>query len=508
MDAVAWNTDQKAEYQGNNMTNSSNTGQKTGLTRRSVIRGIGAASIAAATPRILRAQNKSDVLVIGAGLSGLNAALLLQETGVNVQVIEGRNRIGGRVQSLRNIPGNPEAGGTAFGPGYARLIDAANTHGIDLIDITPITPYFFNRQLVIDNDFISKEDWPTHPRNPFPQPAKDVMPWMYLPILLGRINPLKTADAWLSPKHADLDISLHRYLQRLEQPEEIINLAYNTSPAWGSSSHDVSALMALSAYFFSGMQRQLSAGGKIMGYTAKGGNQAIPEGMAAALKNEVRLNQQVVGIRSYSGGTEVHCANGTVYRADRVICSVPCSVLKRIRIEPMLRDEQATAVNTLESQVINQVHIVAKKPFWENDGMTPNMFTNSLCGMVVAEHKGGNPADVTSMTAWVRGHNAAWMDQVNEKDAIAAVVADIERLRPAARGQLEVAGYKSWYRDPFSSGDWAVWQPGQITDFAAHVATPHERIHFCGEHTAVSNRGLEGAMESGERAALEVLNTV
>lgn len=483
-------------------------GPNTNLTRRSVIRGIGAASIAAAAPGLLRAQNKSDAIVIGAGLSGLGAALLLQDAGVNVQVIEGRNRIGGRVESFRNIPGNPEAGGTGFGPGYARLVDAANTHGVELIDITPITKYFFDRQLVIDNEFISRKDWPTHSRNPFPAAAKEAMPWSYLPMLLGPNNPLKTADAWLDSANAGLDVSLHEYLQSLEQTDEMIEVAYNMHPSWGSSSHDVSALMTLSAYFFTGMQRALTAGGKIQGYTARGGNQAIPEGMAAALKNEVRLDEQVIGIRSDSGGAEVHCANGTIYRADRVICSVPCSVLKRIRIDPMLRGVQARAVQTLESQVINQVHMIAKKPFWEDDGMNPNMYTNSLCGAVFAEHKGEEPADITSLTAWIRGHHAAWMDQIDEKDAIAAVVADIERLRPAAKGHLEVAAYKSWYRDPFASGDWAVWQPGQISALAADVAKTHERIHFCGEHTAISNRGMEGALESGERAAFEVLNSI
>ncbi len=484
------------------------TPPRTTVTRRAVIRGLGAASLAAATPRWVRARNQSKVLVIGAGLSGLAAAGLLQEAGLDVQVIEGRNRTGGRVESIRTIPGNPEAGGTAFGPGYARLVDTAKTHGVDLIDITPVTPFFFERQLVIDDEFISRQDWPTHPRNPFPAAAKDQLPWMYLPILLGRANPLETSDAWLAPGHADLDISLHDYLQSLGQTDETIRIAYDMNPSWGSSSYDVSALMALSAYFFSGMQRRLAASSKIMGYTARGGNQAIPEAMAAALHNEVRLNQPVVGIRSDAGGAEVHCADGTVYRADRVICSVPCAVLKRIRIDPMLRGEQARAVNTLESQVINQVHMIAKKPFWEDDGLTPNMFTDSLCGMVLAEHKGSRPADVTSLTAWIRGPNAAWMDQVDERAAVAAVVADIERLRPAAKGRLEVAAYKSWYRDPFAAGDWAVWQPGQITQFARHVATPHERIHFCGEHTAVSNRGMEGAMESGERVALEVLETI
>jgi monoamine oxidase len=478
------------------------------LNRRTMLQAIGAASLAATTPRLLRAQNKSDVIVIGAGLSGLAAALLLEESGVSVQVIEGRNRIGGRVESFRNIPGDPEAGGTAFGPGYARLVDAARTRGVELIDITPITPYFFDRQLVLDDEFISKEAWATHAKNPFPEASKATMPWAYLPMLIGRTNPLKTGDAWLAPENAAHDISLHQYLSESGQSDKTIALAYDTNPQWGSSSYDVSALMPLSAYAFSTMQRQLAAGGKIMGYTAKGGNQAIPEAMAAALKSEVRLNQSVTGIRATKNGAEVHCADGSIYRADRIVCSVPFSVLKRIRIEPMLAGLQAKAVNTLESQVINQVHFIAKKPYWEEDGMTANMFSNSLCGMVLAEHKGATPEEITSLTAWIRGHNASWMDQVDEQQAIAAVIADIERLRPAAKGQLEVLAYKSWYRDPFASGDWAVWQPGQVTELAAHVATPHGALHFCGEHTAVSNRGMEGAMESGERVAFEVMNSL
>ena len=478
------------------------------LNRRTVLKAAGAASVAAATPRLLRAQNKPDVIVIGAGLSGLAAALLLEEAGTKVQVIEGRNRIGGRVQSFRNVPGNPEAGGTAFAPGYARLVDAVNRHGVELIDITPVIPFFFNRQIVLDDELISAEAWPTHQRNPFPEQMKSIMPWMYLPMLMGQGNPLQTGDAWLTPEHAGLDISLHAYLTGLGQSDATIELAFNTNPSWGNSSYDVSALVPLSAYAFSAMQRQLAAGGDIRAYTARGGNQAIPEAMAAALKTEVRLNQPVTGIRSTSAGAEAHCADGTVYKAGRVVCSVPFSVLKRIRIDPMLTGKQAKAVNTLESQVINQVHIVAKKPFWEADGMPPNMFTNSLCGMLLAEHKGERPEDITSLTAWIRGHRAAWMDQIDERQAAAAVVADIERMRPAAKGQLEVLAYKSWYRDPFAAGDWAVWQPGQITELAAHVATPHERIHFCGEHTAIANRGMEGAMESGERVALEVLDRI
>jgi len=141
------------------------------ITRRNVIKALGSAPLlAAASP--VRALNKTDVIVIGAGLSGLNAALLLESGGMNVTVLEGRNRIGGRVQSLRNIPGNPEVGGTAFAPGYARLVDAATKYGVGLIDITPTIPFFFDRQVVLKDQFISNAEWPESPLNPFPEPFK------------------------------------------------------------------------------------------------------------------------------------------------------------------------------------------------------------------------------------------------------------------------------------------------------------------------------------------------
>ena len=189
---------------------------KYSTSRRTILKTIsGLPLLAAAGP--LRALNKSDVIVIGAGLSGLNAALLLESSGMSVTVLEGRNRIGGRVQSLRNIPGNPEVGGTAFGPGYARLVDAANKYGAGLIDITPIIPYFFNRQINLQDQFISNDEWATSPLNPFPEQFKKLPPYGYYNILMGSINPLETTGAWIDPANAKFDISLHDWLKQMGQ---------------------------------------------------------------------------------------------------------------------------------------------------------------------------------------------------------------------------------------------------------------------------------------------------
>lgn len=482
--------------------------ESSSVSRRTVVKGLGALPVAAAlgSSAIARAASRSKVIVIGAGLSGLNAALLLEEQGVDVQVLEGRKRVGGRVLSHREVAGSPESGGTSFGAGYARLLDACKKFNVGLIDVTPIVPFFNDRELVLDGKAIPKDQWPTHPRNPFPAAFRQSTPWAYLNPLIGKNNPLKTADAWLDPANARYDVSLHQWLTGLGVAEEVIDLCWNNNPNFGTTAHDVSAMMVLFGATFATMQAQL--GGRTFGYTAVGGNQSIPEAMAKGLKKPIRFGSNVTGIRSTDGGTEVQCADGSVHKADYVVCSLPMSVLRRVRLDPVPTGAKGLAINTLASQPVNLLHLAVKKPFWEEDGRSPNIFSNGLAGMVVAERKGKTPQDITSLTIWVRGRNATWMDTLEPADAIAAIMDDFHRIRPAARGKVEPKVYHSWYRDQFSAGDWAVWAPGQVTAFAAEVGKPVGRIHFCGEHTAVSNRGMEGAMESGERAAFEVLGLI
>ena len=448
------------------------------------------------------------MLVIGAGLSGLTAATILQNEGIDVRVIEGRRRVGGRVYSLRDVPGKPETGGTGASPAYARWINAARSHGVALTDMTPILPYLFKRELVLGNEIIPAESWPAHPRNPAPEQSRAQMPWEYVSPVIRQGNPLETLDAWLDPANAHLDIPLHDWLVEQGLSDPMIELGYNINSSFGSSAHAVSALMVFGNTALGSFRRQFVESSGVAGYSVSDGIQSIPEALAATLKHEVEFGKDVIGIRSHNTGAQVHCADGTVYHSDRVVCSVPVSALRRVAMDPVLGARQAKLVRTLDYQQMVLVHMVAKEPFWEIDGINPNMFTDGPAGMVLAQRRDATPDIITSLSAWVSGPHARWLDQLDEADAKAAVLAHVERIRPAAKGKLEVAAYKSWNRDPFAGGTWAVWGPGQISELAGVVAQPHGRIHFCGEHTAVTERGMEGALESGERVALEVLRLI
>lgn len=491
------------------------------LNRRQALQGIGAAVVVltgcgrdpstesnTSTTDGGLPRTDSDVIVIGAGLSGLQAARLLESEGLRVTVLESRNRVGGRILSYRHIPGSPEAGGTSFGAGYARLMQNAQELGVGLVNLDPFVRLFGVRELALEGRIIPAAEWPGHPLNVLPQPARETMPWGYLGFKMFMNNPYPTTPDWISPEYAHLDVSLREYLTSQGETDAVVDLCYNNNPGWGNNADEVSASLVLFAMRFAAAQQGFTGpdGGSM--YTAVNGNQSIPEAMAASLNSEVMLGQRATAIRDTGSGVEVHCEDGSRHRAGRVVCSLPCSLLRNLHLEPALEGLQAEAARSVDSQILNQLHMVAKRPFWEDDGLSPNMWTDSAAGMLVGERKGSTTEEVTSLTSWTRGSWAVEMDKLSDEEAAARIVADIERLRPAAKGQLEVMAYQSWYNDPDSAGDWAVWKPGQVSNLAPHVGQQHGRVHFCGEHTAVANRGMEGALESGDRAAFEVLDLI
>jgi len=448
--------------------------------------------------------NPDDVIVIGAGLAGLTAALALESAGCRVRVLEAQDRVGGRVHSMRQLGSNKEAGGTYIGAGYKRLIGAADRHGVELVDVTPMLEFFREQDLVLGAQIIRQADWPTHAANPFPDKDRSIMPWNYHRILTARENPLESASAWLDPHNAIHDVALRDWMRGLGLSDAVIDMGYGINVSFGDDAADVSALLMFLRASFSDEQRAFAPAG-VMGFTAKDGVQRIPEAMAAALASPVELEKAVTAIECDHGTARVRCADGSVYAARDVVCTLPFSVLQGIAIDPPLVGIQAQAVAELPYQAMTQVYLAHKSEFWREDGYSASMFTDSVIGMVAAARNGEDPTEVTSFTAWAMGPNALELDALPEADVGRTVIAEIEKLRPAAKGQLEYLGLHSWGSDPYARGGWAYFRPGQITELAAAMGTPHARIRFCGEHLAPTARGMEGAMESAERAVAELL---
>lgn len=469
---------------------------------------VGAAAAMASPAQAARKAGKSattrplDAIVLGAGVSGLNAAWLLEQQGLKVLVLEGRQRVGGRVHTLFDLPGVPEMGFNSMGDGYGRGIDAAHRAGVELIEVGKRYMHGKPQELVLDGKPLTHEQWAAAPFNPLPDALKTSMPWEVTNKLIAMHNPLEDWAAWLDPANASLDISLHAFLTQQGLSDAAIRLVNDVSPYYGINAYDVSALML---EFNSGfVMTQISAGPN--SWAIKGGNERLPQGMAALLKGEVLLGKEVVSIDSRTDVAEVRCADGSVYQAGRVVCSLPFSTLRHVAITPGLSGAQARAVATLPYQPLSMAFLTATEPFWEHDGRAPGMWTNSALGTVLPQRFGATADEVTGLLVQARGGLARLWDRLGTEAALAKIVATFEELRPAARGKLKAHRLFSWEAEYFNAGDWAYFAPGQIASFVPTMAEPHGRIHFCGEHTATGARGLEGALESSERAALEILS--
>lgn len=485
----------------------------TALSRRDALLTASSATLVGAlAPTGARSNEVADVVVVGAGLSGLNAALLLEEQGLRVVVVEGRTRPGGRLFTFDDVPGKPDGGGSGIGRGYARLVDTAQKLGV------PLDPQRARTELARDDSLIAlkgqlilPDAWAGHTLNPYVGTDRSVMPWLMSFQALRTGNPLPEAAAWRDPAFASSDISVANYLSAKGWTAAQIQLAYATNPSYGNSGQDLTALIWF--HIFKNAELMAGTGGGAL--AARGGNQRIPEAMARTVKGQIHYGKTATRISGDSDGASVTTSDGSIFRGKALVCAMPFSAARLVRFDPAPPLLQQDAIDTLAYNKVHQIHFVPTAKFWEADGLPPSMWTDGLAGRFIGLRyglTGSTPATakpaITTFLSFANGFAADRRDRLGAAGATAAVLDELARLRPSTRGALRVVKVHSWGADPFAGGAYACWQPGQITRYANELAKPHGRIFFAGEHTAAIARGMEGAMESGERAAFEVLEMV
>lgn len=490
------------------------------MTRRTVLGGAAVASVAvgaayssglfsektASVPSQGIKIDHSDVIVIGAGLSGLNAALLLEELGHKVTLVEGRDRIGGRLYTMDDVPGHPEAGGSGIGSSYGRILGAMDRY---LVEKGPERPRTVarvdNTILNIVRQNIRPEDWHKHALNPFPEAFREKMPWSFEYGIYDEHNPLTDPAQFMDPQFAKYDISVFDFLTEKGFSRDAIELGAGTNMSYGNESgpYGLSVLMWFNIMAFANANRGSSQPGSP--FAGKGGNQRIPEGMAKGLKRDIRMGAKVVGIRSEKEQAQVMLEDGSLLSAKRVIVTTPFSALRLVNIEAPLLPSQALAIRSLGYTNVTQLHYVPTRKFWEDDGLSPSMWTDGPTGRFMAlRNNPQNPEEITSFVAFANDRQSNNLDRLGPEAANAHVLSYLEQIRPSTRDALRFVKFWSWQLDPFAGGAYAAWQPGQLSRFGKDMAKPAGRLHFAGEHTAIAARGMEGAMESGERAAFEV----
>lgn len=471
-------------------------------TRRDLIKGLGGLAAGSLAARLCAAPEHADVVIIGAGLAGLNTAILLSDSGANVKVLEAGGRVGGRAQTADQWTDRPELGASQIGPLYGRVRDAAARFAVALVPFPVQTePYSF----AVGGQLIAANDWAESPLNKTVGTERAIPLPALLPAFVAQHNPFTRIDDWLQPGAAEFDVAAADWLIRQGASAEALRLMNAGLVLDDLSRVSLLTMLQDATRMQMGMvAAQAAEQPELSTVRVVGGTSRLPEAMAGHLGDRVRLNRAVNGISMGQSGVEVTTVDGTLYKSDFVVAAVPFASLRNISIEPAMTGVQAEAVVRMPYVSASQVFFTVKDGdnYWEQDGLAPSLWSD---GEVTMFRK----MTGTSLLAVVNGgRKADVLDRLSPTERGTFVEAELERLRPSTKGRVEFVGAWSWRQNPFITGCRHSYAPGDVSRFVPGMFQPHRRLHFAGEHTRLLETGMESAMESGERAAVEILGRV
>ncbi len=459
--------------------------------------------------RLRAAPEQADVIVIGAGIAGLTAAITLADEGASVLVLEADTQVGGRMRSVESSLGTLNPGATTVGPLYSRVRNYINRFDIQLLNPTMRG----GMGIAIGDQLISSKDWADAKVNPTTGDERALHPRTLENRMLTSNLPLAEPFEWLDPAAQSLDISLADYLRRRGVSPGALGLIDITINA--NSLEQVSALQYLRDVQRLAWAMGDGAAGNRSLYEPgtpgsfvhlKGGTGVLTDAMAAYLGDRVRLEESVVAVDHDAQGVAVETRSGARYRAGHLVCAAPLAVVGQIHWRPALAGKLGRLVYASNSTSTSHIYFAVEKPFWDDDIGEPSLFTDSPLERVFAAAEFGSD-EIEYLDCWINGRAARQIDALPEAELAQYATGILNRIRPATRGKVRYAGNFSWGRNPYVRGNKHEWLPGQMADVIAALDADTGRIQFAGEHFRIAEPGMEGAAESGERAALRVLGS-
>lgn len=440
-----------------------------------------------------------DVIIVGAGLAGLNAALVLGATGARVRVLEADARVGGRCWTAEDLPGRPEMGASQVFSMYARVRHLCETLGVGL-DLPPAGASAETRRapiaLSLNGAPVMHEDWESAAANPLSGAERAISPALLYPHYAAKCMTFTGPNDWLSDDNLPLDgLSLDQLFRRAGASEEAIRYMNI-----GSAPRTLADGSALDLQHKNFLYRWNGERGPY--HHVRGGTAALPRAMASRLGDDLRLAHRVTSIRTDSREVDVRCANGARFRASACVCTVPFSVLRGIHFDAPLSAAHRASIDAMAYTDLIMGFLTPRRRFWDDDGLPPTLWSNGDLQQVL--YAPSHVDDVGNLIVYVRGAGTHAIRSKGEAAARAFFVEELARLRPASRGNVEVARYLDWGRHPGSLGAYMYYRPGEVRRFRSQVAVPAGRVYFAGEHIGQIDPGMEGACESGERAAIAI----
>lgn len=446
----------------------------------------------------------TSVVVVGAGLSGLAAARVLRAAGVDVTVLEARDRIGGRIEGGATADGTPiELGGQWVGPTQTRMYELVRELGLETFST------YNDGRHVVDlggrRSTMGSSKGAVPKLNPFV--LADLAQGLARFARLARTVPLD--EPWNAPDARRLDgETFETWVRRnVRTPlgREYFRIA--TEAIFSAQTTDMSALHA-AFYAHSGtdLETLIAVDGGAQRDRIVGGSVLIAERMAAELGEVVYLGTPVRTVAHHFDGVSVTTRTGATYEADHVIVTLPPTLAGRLEYEPALPAWRDQLTQRLPAGSVIKLYCVYDEPFWRADGLTGQAASDVGPVKVTFDNSppSGSPGILMGFIEANDGRE--WTQRSPDERRAAAIECFVRYFGPRAAHPVEYVE-RDWMAEEFSRGCYgAHFTPGVWTAFGPALRQPVGRIRWAGaECSPIWNGYMEGAVRSGESAAREIL---
>lgn len=451
-----------------------------------------------------RAADPKRVIVVGAGMAGLVAASELLRAGHDPLILEARGRVGGRIYTVRE----PFAPGLHAEAGAMRI---PRSHDLTMAYIEKFALRTFPFTMGSGRAYCHLRGARLRMAEASADPDRlgfDVAPheqgksagalWeTELQPFAERV----AADgdgAWEQIAAEYDDLSIHEFLTARGWSEgaiEMFGLLMNQESLMNSS--------------FMELLREEVGGYYTNMVQIEGGTDMLPRAFLPQLQGRIRFGAVMAAIDQSPQEVTVHYrtpGGRFSVSGDYAIITVPFPVLRHVEtIKPFSHGKQR-AIRQLYYDASAKIFFQCSRRFWEeDDGIYGGGSVTDLAvrNIYYPEH-GRETGRGVLLASYTWGEDAQRWGSLPPHERIEQALENVAQIHPQVLETFEVGFSHMWHDDPFAGGAFALFAPDQQTQLYPHIIAPEGRIHFAGEHASLGHAWIQGAIESGLRAAYEV----
>ncbi|MGW0817238.1 flavin monoamine oxidase family protein [Streptomyces viridiviolaceus] len=430
-----------------------------------------------------QAETDADVVVIGGGFAGVVAARDLSRAGVDVLLLEARDRLGGRTWHRDSPLGRPlELGGTFVHWLQPHVWAEMTAHGLELEPSPGVDEVYWIMGGRVHQASVEEYSALVEPgmagltdgaRDAFPMPHR----------LFPMTESARAADVLsITDRLAQLGLDA----DRTEVARSRWTLSFNGSPEEGSWAQAL-RLTALCG----GDWTMVSEANRA--YTVAGGTGRLLDAVHSGSTARIRLSTLVTDVRQDEDNVRVLTADGETITARHAVVTLPINALTTIAFDPPLSHGKRAAAER------GQVSTGFKVWMRARGRITPFIaFAPDDCPLTMAGTEYEQDGDTILLGF---GPDAAKLDLHD----VAAVESALHQWRPDI--ELIATDGHDWTADPLSGETWCMPRPGHLSREIAELQRPEGRVRLAGGDYADGWAGyIDGALESGRRAAHRLLN--